>query len=245
MKRVEGIRAVTYDCWGTLLQDRDWEGAMHQRIGALSRFLDLETSEATSLLKEAWAKHEEAWKQIAAFGPGRMAAYCLEARGVSDDESLRELTREFEEATLEYGVEPVEGAAETLQALTDAGIRRGLVCDTGMTPGRVVRQLLDQASLSQHLEVLCFSDEVGVPKPGNEIFETALAALDVRPPEAIHIGDLRRTDIAGALGAGMHAARFRGVHDDQSDAPEAKIVLDRHLQLLDFLGLEELAYPSL
>ena len=240
MKRVDGIRAVTYDCWGTLLQDRDWEGAMHKRIGALSRFMDLELDDATSLLHEAWRKHEEAWKQVAAFGPGRMAAYCLEARGISDDASLEALTREFEEATIEYGVDPVEGAAETLEALERAGMRRALICDTGMTPGRVVRQLLDQAGLLQYLEVLCFSDEVGEPKPGNQIFEKALAGLGVSPPEAIHIGDLRRTDIAGAHDVGMHAARFRGVHDDQSDAPEAKIVLDRHEQLLDVIGLEDL-----
>jgi putative hydrolase of the HAD superfamily len=110
-----------------------------------------------------------------------------------------------------------------------------------MTPGRVVRQLLEQANLVDHLEVLCFSDEVGEPKPGNQIFEKALAGLGVRPPEAIHIGDLRRTDIAGAHDVGMHAARFRGVHDDQSDAPEAKIVLDHHIELLDVLGLEDLA----
>jgi hypothetical protein len=35
----------------------------------------------------------------------------------------------------------------------------------------------------------------------------------------------------------MHAARFRGVHDDPTDAPEAEIVLDRHEQLLEALGL--------
>jgi FMN phosphatase YigB (HAD superfamily) len=213
---------------------------MHKRISALSHFLSLGSDEAASLLKEAWSKHEEAWKQVAAFGPGRMAAYCLEAKGISDDASLEQLTREFEEATIEYGVDPVEGAIATLEALERAGIGRGLVCDTGMTPGRVVRQLLDQAGLLGHLEVLCFSDEVGEPKPGTQIFAKALDGLGVRPPEAIHIGDLRRTDIAGALDMGMHAARFRGVHDDQSDAPEAKIVLDRHLDLLDVLGLEDL-----
>jgi putative hydrolase of the HAD superfamily len=134
----------------------------------------------------------------------------------------------------------VEGAEETLEALAHAGVRRGLICDTGMTPGRVVRRLLDQAGLAQHLEVFCFSDEVGEPKPGNQIFEKALAGLGVHPPEAIHVGDLRRTDVAGAHDVGMHAARFRGVHDDQSDAPEAKIVLDRHIELLDILGLEDL-----
>jgi len=42
MKRVEGIRAVTYDCWATLLKDRDWEGAMERRIDALLSRLDID-----------------------------------------------------------------------------------------------------------------------------------------------------------------------------------------------------------
>lgn len=236
MKRVDGIRAVTYDCWGTLVKDRDWEGAMQRRISALRRFLDLDEDDARVLMNDAWSKHDEAWKQVETFGPGRMAAYCLEAREVFDDEAIAALTKEFEEATLEYGVDPVAGAKETLEALEERGIRRGLVCDTGLTPGRVVRLLLRDVGLAEHLEVLCFSDEVGVPKPGNDIFAKALAELGVRPPEAIHIGDLRRTDIAGAHDMGMHAARFRGVHDDLSDWPEAGAVIDHHAQLLEILG---------
>lgn len=237
MKRVDGIRAVTYDCWGTLIKDRDYEGAMTRRAGALSDLLGLDRAEADALLREAWSRHDQAWKQVETFGPGRMAAYCLEARGVSDDGAMGKLTRAFEEASLEVGVVAVDGAHETLAALEKGGIRRGLVCDTGFTPARVVRRLLDDLELSDHLETLCFSDEVGVPKPGNEIFAKALAELGVRPPEAIHVGDLRRTDIAGAHDVGMHAARFRGVHDDRSDAPEAHIVLDEHGQLLEVIGL--------
>ncbi len=237
MKRVEGIRAVTYDCWGTLLKDRDWEGAMHKRIGALRRFVDLDGPAAQALLEEAWMKHDEAWKQVETFGPGRMAAYCLEARGVYDDDLIAELTREFEEASLEAGVVAVEGARATLESLAEGGVRRALVCDTGFTPGRVVRRLLEEQGLGDLLEAHCFSDEVGVPKPGNEIFAKALAELGVRPPEAVHVGDLRRTDIAGAHDFGMHAVRFRGVHDDRTDAPEAGNVIDRHEQLLEILGL--------
>jgi len=188
-------------------------------------------------LKEAWARHDEAWKQVETFGPGRMAAYCLEARGVDDDESIAALTKEFEEASLEVGVEAVEGSVETLAALRAANINIGLVCDTGLTPGRVVRQMLEENGLVGYLEVLCFSDEIGVPKPGNEIFEKALAGLGARPPEAIHVGDLKRTDIAGARDIGMHAARFRGVHNDESDALDAPIILDRHEQLLEAIGL--------
>ena len=81
MRRVDGIRAVTYDCWGTLLKDRDWEGAMEIRTGALRRFLDLSDDEARVLIDEAWGHHDEAWKQVETFGPGRMAAYCLEKHG--------------------------------------------------------------------------------------------------------------------------------------------------------------------
>jgi putative hydrolase of the HAD superfamily len=210
---------------------------MDIRLSALRRFLDLEESEARALLDEAWARHDEAWKQVETFGPGRMAAYCLEAKGIFDDDAIAELTREFEEASIGSGVDAVEGAAETLAALEGAGIRRGLVCDTGFTPGRVVRQILDDTGLLGHLEVLCFSDEVGVPKPGNEIFAKALAELGARPPEAIHVGDLRRTDIAGAHDIGMHGVRFRGVHDDHTDSPDAECVIDRHAQLLEIIGV--------
>ncbi|MGI8707958.1 MAG: HAD family hydrolase [Actinomycetota bacterium] len=237
MRRVDGIRAVTYDCWGTLLKDRDWEGAMEIRTGALRRFLDLSDDEARVLIDEAWGHHDEAWKQVETFGPGRMAAYCLEKHGIDDDESIATLTREFEEASLTNGVERVEGSLETIQVLKKNSIRIGLVCDTGFTPARVVRELLDECDLLSELEVQCFSDEVGVPKPGAEIFAKALAGLGARPPEAVHIGDLKRTDIAGARDIGMHGVRFKGVHNDATDAHEAEVVIDRHQQLLEVLGL--------
>ena len=238
MKVLQGIRAVTYDCWGTLLKDRHWEGAMEARATALQRSLGIPDDEARALLEEAWTKHDEAWKQVETFGPGRMAAYCLERKGVFDDEAIAELTRAFEEASLETGVVAVEGAREVLEALAAAGLRRGLVCDTGFTPGRVVRELLADQGLADLLETLCFSDEVGVPKPGNDIFAKALAELGTRPPEAVHVGDLRRTDIAGANDFGMHAVRFRGVHDDRSDAAEARWVIDSHDELLGLLGVD-------
>lgn len=238
MKRLEGVRAVTYDCWGTLLQDRDHVGAHEIRLSALRRFLDIDEDDAAALLNEAWSRHDDAWKQVETFGAGRMAAYCLEARGVSDDEAIRQLTKEFEEASLQGGVDAVEGAPETLQTLRSKGVRIGLISDTGFTTGHIVQRLLEETGLAEHIEVFCFSDEVGVPKPGAEIFAKALAGLGVRPPEACHVGDLKRTDIAGAHDIGMHAARFRGVHDDLSDGAEAECVITRHEQILDCLGLE-------
>lgn len=238
MRRFEGIRAVTYDCWGTLLRDHDWEGAQATRTSALRRFLDLTETEAQELIEEAWARHDEAWKQVETFGAGRMAAYCLEARGVFDDDQISQLTKIFEEASLDGGVDAVDGAVDTLKALRARNIRIGLVCDTGFSTGRIVRQMLEKVGLIEHIDVFCFSDEVGVPKPGHEIFDKALAELGVRPPEAVHVGDLKRTDIAGAHEVGMHAVRFIGVHNDQTDAKEAECVIERHEQILECLDLE-------
>jgi putative hydrolase of the HAD superfamily len=237
MRRVEGVRAVTYDCWGTLLRDHDWEGAMEIRLGALLRFLDISEDEGRDLIEEAWRHHDDAWKQIETFGPGRMAAFCLEARGIDDDDKISELTQEFENASLQAGVDAVEGAKETLVRLEKEGIALGLVCDTGFTSGRVVRELHERNDQIQHLQVLCFSDEVGVPKPDPDIFAKALAQLGVRPYEAAHVGDLRRTDIAGARELGMLPVRFRGVHDDRSDFRDADCIIDRHEQILECINL--------
>lgn len=238
MKRVEGIRAVTYDCWATLLKDRDPEGAMESRIDALLSYLKISRDEARRCLEDAWLKHDEAWKQVETFGPGRMAAYCLESRGIFEDTVIAEVTQKFEEASLRAGVVAVEGARAALETLRESGIPRGLICDTGFTPGRVVRRLLDQNGLLEYLDFQCFSDEVGVPKPGNEIFLKALAELGMRPPEVVHVGDLKRTDIAGARDVGMHAVRFRGVHNDRTDAPEAETVVDTHGDLLEVIGIK-------
>jgi FMN phosphatase YigB (HAD superfamily) len=50
-----------------------------------------------------------------------------------------------------------------------------------------------------------------------------------------HIGDLRRTDIAGARGAGWKSIRYIGFFDDQSDLPEADHVVKAHGDLLELL----------
>ncbi len=84
---------------------------MEIRLSALLRSMDLSEDEGRRLLEEAWAKHDEAWKQVETFGPGRMAAYCLEAKGIFDDDRIAALTEEFELASTTSGVEAVEELA--------------------------------------------------------------------------------------------------------------------------------------
>jgi putative hydrolase of the HAD superfamily len=116
----------------------------------------------------------------------------------------------------------IEGARELLATLRGAGIRTALICDTGFTPGRVVRSLLARVGLLPQLEVAIFSDETGVHKPHARAFTSALSGLGTSAAGAVHVGDLRRSDVAGAQAAGMTAVRFRGHHDDADEMPNAR-----------------------
>lgn len=125
-----------------------------------------------------------------------------------------------------------DGVDETLRELKDRGMRMGIICDVGMTPSIALRGFLERSGLLELFDHWSFSDEVGFYKPAREIFEHALAGLRAEVAETAHVGDLKRTDVAGALAMGMTAIRYRGMFDDaDSDGPEAHHVLDHHLKL--------------
>jgi putative hydrolase of the HAD superfamily len=238
------LLAVTFDCWGTLLFERDAAQAQRLRVEAVARAARqagraLDFEDARAVLHAAWRRHIEAWQAHQATGSPEMAVWVLEALA-SDPAAARELapelTRGLSEASLESGAEALEGARETLEWLAAAGLRRALVCDTGFTPGYVVRQLLERTGLLDRLEVLAFSDEVGVPKPEARIFEHALGGIGTAPAAALHVGDLRRTDVAGARRLGMRSVRIRGHFDDPSQDVEADHVADSHAHLREILA---------
>jgi putative hydrolase of the HAD superfamily len=65
-----------------------------------------------------------------------------------------------------------------------------------------------------------------------------MAGLDIDDPSTVvHVGDLRRTDVAGARALGMATVRFRGVVDDDGPGDEADHVIERLADLPGLLGL--------
>ena len=58
------------------------------------------------------------------------------------------------------------------------------------------------------------------------------------PGRVAHVGDIRRTDVAGAKAMGMVAVRYTGVSDDATQTePEGDIVITRHADLPAALGV--------
>jgi FMN phosphatase YigB (HAD superfamily) len=206
----------------------------------------------------AWAKHQVLWHQRIAFTGVDMTRLTLSTLRVTlANEREQALIAELEEEILDHDVRALEGGRETLLALAQAGVRRALICDTGYTPGRVVRQLLAKVGLLDLLEVQIFSNEIGAPKPDARPFQAALQALGVPAEGAVHVGDLRRSDIAGAKNMAMGSVRLRAMNDDSDQGsgagagvidctaaacqpicvrPEADAVADSHRHLLQILG---------
>lgn len=231
-----GIRAVTFDCWGTLIHERDMGVAHRERVSAVERVVlelggEVSAESAAGALEDAWHRHWQLWSSGTASGAREIAAWALERFEILDAEVVDGLSRQLAEAALSSEIVVLDDAHRTLEMLAGFGVRRALVCDTGLTPGRVMRELLADVGLLDWLEVVVFSDEVGEPKPNRAPFQAALEGLGVEAPDAMHVGDLRRTDVEGAREMGMGTIRIRHHHDDESDHEEADHVVDTHADL--------------
>lgn len=235
--------AVTFDCWNTLICEENWELAHALRVTRLREAAEqagrpVSPEEATRAFDSAWRRHMQLWRAGEASGAREVAQWSLAVLELEGDEqALASLVTAFEEASHTREVVALEGARETLEALRAAGIPCALVRDTGLTPGRVVREHLDRLGLLENLAVQAFSDEVGVPKPDPQMFRVALEPLGVSPERALHVGDLRRTDVAGARSLAMRSVRIRASHDDTSTLADADFVVASHADLRDLLDL--------
>ncbi|MHA2394207.1 MAG: HAD family hydrolase [Promethearchaeota archaeon] len=89
------------------------------------------------------------------------------------------------------------GVKKTLEDLTE-NFQIGLISNTGVTPGKIVNEVLAQYDILQFFEVTVFSDETGLFKPHPDMFEIPLKNLNCIPQNAVHIGDILETDIKGA-----------------------------------------------
>jgi len=98
----------------------------------------------------------------------------------------------------------VLGAAQALlESLRGRGIKTGIVANSWPDPGRVLRRDVESFGLAPLLDVVVFSDDIGVSKPDPEIFLHALQTIGVAAEAAMYVGDGLATDVQGAAQVGM------------------------------------------
>jgi len=124
------------------------------------------------------------------------------------------------------------GAAEGIRALATR-FKLAIVSDTGFASGRAQDKLLAQDGLLDCFDATVYSMDVGHAKPRPEPFQRALDRLDVAPAAAVHVGDIERTDVAGALAVGMRAVRLDAVRPGGSS--DAEYVATSFGDLIEYL----------
>ncbi len=210
------IQAITIDFWNTTVDSNNGarrraarNRAMEDIYRSVGRMFDEEA--VTAAFEHSYRAFEQRWH--------------AEQRTMTADESLEVIwafldlevpaeqhaatVRLMEDSILEGIPGLLPGCADALAQLSSR-VPLALISDTAFSPGRVLRQVLQAHQVDAYFRTLIFSDEMGVSKPHPRMFERALAGVDVPASHAVHIGDIERTDIAGAKALGMKAILFRG-----------------------------------
>ena len=204
----------------------------------------LTRAELEAVLERSWKAFTQAWKDNVQYTAADATEMLVGELGDEIGPRLREQVAEAMVGGPDRTLTPTANVGECLAALKEAGLRVGIICDVGMTPSPVLREHLQQHGLLAYFDHWSFSDEVGVYKPDPMIFEHALRGLGASAARSAHVGDLRRTDVAGALQMGMVAVRYTGVADDDDvalgeghHAAEADLVVHDHAELPALLGV--------
>jgi putative hydrolase of the HAD superfamily len=230
------LQAVTFDFWSTLVDGRVTPQRTAERLARLHRALvGAGLAHTPDELRAAFTRaldrvSEEARESLRDVGPpGRWAVLAAEL-GIPDGLIPYSVVEQaYEDITLDPLPAPMPHVEAALRAARDAGHRLGVICNTGMAGGRVLRQVLARHGLLQYFDVTVWSNEFGWSKPDPRIFAHTLEALGhVRPERALHVGDLEELDVEGARRAGVHAALYA------PGAPDGHVTTDAELVVRDW-----------
>ena len=101
---------------------------------------------------------------------------------------------------LSSAVEFPEGNLGVIQSLEER-YRLAIVSNFDHAP--TIYGILEKYEIKNYFEEILISVEVGWRKPNRRIFERAFNLLDIKPQEAICVGDNPQTDIVGSKSVGM------------------------------------------
>jgi putative hydrolase of the HAD superfamily len=133
---------------------------------------------------------------------------------------VSEATRAFCEEFMKY-VRLDEDAVDVLKKL-HGKFKLGIVSNFAIP--ECVYKLLERHSMSEFFDAVIVSGAVNKRKPSPEIFKRALEILNVKPEEAVFVGDTLDADIKGAKQAGMKAVFLERRKQEAYDAyPDGKI----------------------
>lgn len=205
------LKAITFDFWDTLYKAPEGLTISSKRVAAFRKVLSEMGCEVSDdiILKAFQDCWQHAHKYQLEYGmditPKGHLDFILDQLQLKvKSEEWERVYKAYTSVLIDFPPQINDGVRETLPLLARK-FKLAVICNTGVTPGLILREIMKADDISRFFEFLVFSDEVRWAKPNIKIFNYALEKLQVKNIEAAHIGDDRSTDIAGAKQAGMTA----------------------------------------
>jgi putative hydrolase of the HAD superfamily len=222
------LRAVTFDYWDTLYTGAVLTERKALRQTALRRMLtelghEIGDERLHALYHESGKEADRWWRdEHRGYTAAERIRWILQQLAIKrpdDCEHVARCVQAVDDALLAFPPPLLPGADEALAAIRSR-FRLGIISDTGFASGRAQDALLERDGLRSFFEVTVYSVDIGHAKPRREPFRAALDALKLAPHEVLHIGDNERTDVRGALDAGMRAIRVDFVKQNGPSSAE-------------------------
>ncbi len=215
------LRAVTLDYWDTIYVGASVPVRVERRRQALAHMVkqigaEVLATDFDRLYRAAAVEADRWWREEhRGYSTADRIRWLLAQLAIErplDCEHIAQAVAEVDETLVAYPPPLLEGARAALEWL-GARYALAIISDTGFASGSAQNRVLEQDGIRQFFSATIYSMDVGHAKPRPEPFHAALEALGVAPSDALHVGDIERTDVAGALGVGMRAVRLDAVRD--------------------------------
>jgi HAD superfamily hydrolase (TIGR01549 family) len=233
------VKAVTFDLWNTLIEDSDYTDLRVEFLA--SNLSNLGYSISPAIIRETFTSAQtyvyNVWKQEnCRFVPNEERLnYIMDRLSAQLPKELKaEVISEFEQVALLDPPQLDPYALETL-GFVDSRYRVGLISYSGFTIGKNLRRILSGHKVLKFFDYTVFSDENGFNKPHKTMFRKALLGLGVKPHEAVHVGDLLQTDVAGAKASGMKAVWLNKGHRKEARQYKPDYQIRELVELIDVL----------
>jgi len=111
---------------------------------------------------------------------------------------------------------------EVLTELKRLGYKLGVITNTVTSREEHVRMALRRIDVEKYFDVVVTSVDVGFNKPDERIFLTALKTVNVKPEEAVMVGNRISADILGGNRIGMKTIfyKWNERYSDEVTSPE-------------------------
>ncbi len=231
------ITAVTYDLWNTLVHNRNYG---EFRLPSLKKALiDYGFSFEDNVVEDAYLGGFRHSGRIIRSENHRhvetteIVGEVLRLLEVEDEKLLGELSAMYEDSFMCDPPKLKEGVFEALEYTKKHAV--ALVSVTGVSPGRLVRGVMEDYGILSYFDALSFSDEVKWVKPNVKLYHYATEQLGVSPEETVHIGDSMKGDIVGAIDAGMKVIWVKTKEQPRIEGYEPDGVITSLLELPEVL----------